>query len=278
MTALQQLTEASTSKLAQAGAYKVHYNEAGTGPAVIMLHGGGPGASGWSNFQRNIGPFAERHRTLLVDMLNFGKSDSVAFTEPAATVRARALRDLLDTLGVDRASFVGNSMGGSTAMTFAIDYPERTERLALMGAAGTLPLLISPMPTEGHKRLGEAARNPSMETMRALADTMLFDSSIVSDELLRGRVEAALNPAHRAANQRSANVPREIAGEVGRITARTLIIWGREDRVNPLEIGLRLLRDIPDSRLLVFKNCGHWAQFEHADEFNRVVLEFLAAP
>jgi pimeloyl-ACP methyl ester carboxylesterase len=63
-----------------------------------------------------------------------------------------------------------------------------------------------------------------------------------------------------------------------RIQARTLIVWGREDRVNPLEIGWRLLRDIPDARLLVFKNCGHWAQFEHADEFNRVVLEFLAAP
>ncbi|HLQ35655.1 MAG TPA: alpha/beta fold hydrolase [Chloroflexota bacterium] len=244
-----------------------------------MLHGGGPGASGWSNYNRNVEAFAQRHRTLLVDMLTFGKSESVTFAdEPAHTVRARALRDLMDTLGIGRASFVGNSMGGTVAMAFAVDYPERTDKLVLMGASGLLPTLIAPQPTEGHRRLQEAFANPTVETMQALVNAMLFDPSIVGSELLEARVQAARNPAHREATAKSRGAPqRDQRDEFRRIKAKTLIIWGREDRVNPLEIGLLLLRDLPDSRLLVFKNCGHWAQVEHAGEFNRVALGFLAS-
>jgi pimeloyl-ACP methyl ester carboxylesterase len=242
------LTEENTGKDVQAGRYRVHYHEAGHGPAVIMLHGAGPGASAWANFSGNFGPFAERHRTLLVDMLGYGGSESeVSDSEPATTVRARAVRDLMDALGIERASFVGNSMGGTVAMAFAVDYPERTEQLVLMGAGGLTRTVVAPQPTEGHRRLAEAAANPSMETMQALVNAMLFDPSLVSREF-------AL------------------------IQARTLIVWGREDRVNPLEIGLQLLRDIPGSRLHVFRSCGHWAQIEHQEEFNRIALDFLAAP
>lgn len=269
----------ATSKFAQAGPYRVHYHEAGSGPVTIMLHGGGPGASGYSNFSGNFAAFAAGHRTLLVDMLNFGDSDSVVFdTEYATTVRARALRDLMDALGIARASFVGNSLGASVALAFAHDFPERTERLVLMGTGGAWKTLVAPQPSEGHKRLAEAAANPSVETMQALVNVMLFDPTIVTRDLLEGRVAAAKHPGHRAAAARSTLISRDQRDELARITAKTLIVWGREDRVNPLEIGLVLLRDIPDARLLVFKNCGHWAQVEHRDEFNRVALAFLDEP
>src|ERR1051325_8799505 len=99
MTPTAELTEESTSKYAQAGSIKLHYNEAGSGTVVVMLHGGGPGASGWSNFQRNIGPLSGSHRVLLVDQPGFGKSDYVPLTEPLPTITARAVRALLDTLG-----------------------------------------------------------------------------------------------------------------------------------------------------------------------------------
>jgi pimeloyl-ACP methyl ester carboxylesterase len=273
------LTQENTGKELQAGPYRVHYHEAGHGPAVIMLHGAGPGASAWVNFSGNFGPFAERHRTLLVDMLGYGGSESVAFdSEPATTVRARAVRDLMDALGIERASFVGNSMGGTIAMAFAVDYPERTERLVLMGAGGMTRTVVAPQPTEGHRRLAEAAADPSMETMQAVVNAMLFDPSLVSREMLEARVRAARNQAHRDAAARSTAPWRDQTGEFARIRARTLIIWGREDRVNPLEIGLQLLRDIPDSRLHIFRDCGHWAQIEHQEEFNRIALDFLAAP
>lgn len=276
---LTALTEESTAKDIQAGPYRVRYHEAGEGPAVIMLHGGGPGASAWSNFQANFAPFAARHRTLLVDMLGFGGSQSVVFdSEPSTTVRARALRDLMDALSIDRADFVGNSMGGSVSMAFAVDYPERANRLVLMGAAGMTRTLLAPQPTEGHRRIAEAVRNPSLETIQALADAMLFDPSLMSRDALEARVHAANNPAHRDAAARSTAPWRDQHDEFARIRARTLIVWGRDDRVNPLEIGLQLMREIPDSRLHVFRNCGHWAQLEHAEEFNRLALDFLSAP
>jgi pimeloyl-ACP methyl ester carboxylesterase len=214
-----------------------------------------------------------------VDMLGYGGSQSVVFdSEPATTVRARAVRDLMDALDIERASFVGNSMGGTVAMAFAVDYPERTERLVLMGAGGMTRTVIAPQPTEGHRALARAGANPSLETMQALVNVMLYDPSLASREMLEARVQAARNQAHRDAAARSTAPWRDQTDEFPRIQARTLIVWGREDRVNPLEIGMLMLRDIPDSRLHVFRDCGHWAQIEHQDEFNRIATEFLAAP
>ncbi len=95
-----------------------------------MLHGAGPGASAWSNFSGNFEAFATSHRTLLVDMPGFGQSEPITeVSEAATTIRRRMLRDLMDALGIERASYVGNAMGGSVSMAFAVDYPERTERL-----------------------------------------------------------------------------------------------------------------------------------------------------
>lgn len=276
---LSELTEENTVKEIQAGPYRVSYHDAGEGPVVIMLHGGGPGASGWANFNANFASFAAKHRTVLVDMLSFGRSESVVFdAEPATTVRARAVRDLMDALGIERASFLGNSMGGSVAMAFAVDYPDRVDRLVLMGASGMTRTVLFTQPTEGHRRLREASAAPTLETMQALADVMLFDPSVLSQDVLKSRVEAANDPARRDAAARSTAPWRDQADEFKRIQARTLIVWGREDRVNPLEIGLLLLREIPDSRLHVFRDCGHWAQLEHPEEFNRIALDFLAAP
>lgn len=271
------VSEKGSSKFAQAGPYKVHYHDSGQGSAVIMLHGGGPGASGWSNFHKNVDAFSVEHRVLLVDMLNFGKSEAVIFDdEPSTTVRARAIRDLMDTLGIQRASLVGNSLGGTVALAFAVDFPERVDKLVLMGPAGLSRTVMAPQPTEGHKLLRAAAINPSLETMQALVNVMLYDPSVVSRETIESRVAAAKDREQREAAEKSTAPQRDQRDEYPKVSAKTLIIWGREDRVNPLEIGMRLLRDIPDCRLLVFKNCGHWAQIEHSEEFNDVSLNFLA--
>lgn len=262
----------------QAGDFKIHYHEAGSGKPVIMLHGGGPGATGWSNFAGNLPAFSKSYRTFLVDMLGFGQSESVVFDkESGITVRARALRDFLDVHGIERASFVGNSMGGSVALAFAVDYPERLDKLVLIGAAGMTKTLTVPQPTEGHRRLREAMENPTVETMQALVNAMLYDPSIVSKEMIEERVVSARNEGHRSAAARSTAKLRDQAPEFSAVKAKTLIVWGREDRVNPLEIGWLLLREIRDSRMYIFKHCGHWAQIEHQEEFNRIALDFLGA-
>ena len=276
--AMTNVDPAATGKIVKAGDYDVHYHEAGEGPPVIMLHGGGPGATGWSNFAGNLPAFAKSHRTLLVDMLGFGKSASAVYDKEAATtVRARALRDLMDVLGIERTSFVGNSMGGTVASAFAVDYPDRVDKLVLIGASGMSRTLLAPQPTEGHRRITEAVNDPTVETMQALINVMLYDPSIVSKEMIEDRVDAARNAGHRDAAARSTAPWRDQSQEFARIKAKTLITWGREDRVNPLEIGLFLFREIPESRMYIFKYCGHWAQIEHRDEFNRVALDFLGS-
>jgi pimeloyl-ACP methyl ester carboxylesterase len=276
MAATAALTEESTSKYAQVDDFRLHYNEAGTGPAVVMLHGGGPGASGWSNFQRNIGPFAEHCRTLLVDMPGFGKSDSVVVTEPRSQLTARAVCRLMDSLGIERASFVGNSMGGAASLNFAIDFPDRIDKLVVMGSAGAGQSIFVPQPTEGIKVLNAVFDNPTAEGMRRLIQLMVYDASFLTEELVQQRLQAALNPGHREARKKSANVQRDFSRDLGNIKARTLIVWGKDDRVVPLDTGLRLLGAIPGAQMHIFAHCGHWAQFEHADDFNRLVTDFLS--
>lgn len=270
------VTEAGTSKYVQAGQIRIHYNEAGTGPVALMLHGGGPGASGWSNFQRNIGPLSESYRVILVDLPGFGKSDSVVINEPRSQFNARILSELLDALQIEKASLIGNSMGGATALNFATDYPDRIDKLVVMGSAGAGQSLFVPTPTEGIKVLNQVFDNPTAEGMRRLIQLMVYDASFLTEELLQQRLQAALNPQHLEARKKSATVQRDLSRDLSKVKTRTLIIWGRDDRVVPLDGSLRLLWGIPDVELHIFGRCGHWAQFEHAEEFNRLVIDFLS--
>src|SRR5688500_6700347 len=101
----------------------LHFEEHGSGVPVVFLHGGGPGASGVSNFGPNIPVFAQRFRVLVVDQPGFGKSLSSKVEGQYFTCAADALLALLDDLGIDKAHLVGNSLGGGTAMRFALRHP-----------------------------------------------------------------------------------------------------------------------------------------------------------
>jgi pimeloyl-ACP methyl ester carboxylesterase len=144
-----------------------------------------------------------------------------------------------------------------------------------MGAPAGGQSWFVPMPTEGIKVLNEVFDNPTVEGMRRLIQLMVFDSSFMTDELLQERLSTAQNPAHIAARQKSSTAVRDLTRELAGVKAPTLIIHGRDDRVVPLDLSVRLLNGIPDARLHVFGKCGHWAQFEQAAAFNRLVLDFL---
>ena len=165
-------------------------------PPVVMLHGGGPGASGMSNFKNNLPAFAEHFRTLVVDQPGYGKSDKPEVQGNYFTFAAAALKDLLDELGIDQAHLVGNSLGGGTAVRFALENPERAGRLVLMGPGGLSLNVFAPDPTEGVKRLAEfgAPPGPSREKMAAFLRTLVFDQRLVTDELIDERFAAASDP------------------------------------------------------------------------------------
>ena len=260
-----------------AGGVRLHVGEMGAGPAVLLLHGGGPGANGWSNFSANAPALAEHVRVIIPDLPGFGRSDPFVFTEPRPIGTARVLVALLDALSIQRAHIVGNSAGGSAAIEIAIEWPARIDRLVLIGTGNAGPSIFSPLPTEGDKYLGPAMRDPTPERMRQLLEIMVYDASLVTDELVASRVASASDPAQRDARRKSVRKAGEPRAELERISAPTLLVWGRDDRFNPYDIGIAALGAIADARLHIFNRCGHWAQIEHADEFNRLVLAHLGA-
>jgi pimeloyl-ACP methyl ester carboxylesterase len=276
----QALTAENTSKFVQAGDVRLHYNEAGTGPPVVFVHGGGPGASGWSNFNTNIGPFSEHFRVLLVDMPGWGESDAVVPNESRFTLNARSFRDMLDALDIEKAHFVGNSFGGGSSAKFAIDYPERIGKLVLMGAAGSGPNLLSPFPMEGIKRLGEVWENPTKESFHEMIKAFVYDSSFVTEQLLEERVNSLLSHPELLEARRKTppqfNRVVPITQELPDIKAETLVLWGRDDRFEALEKAFIFQGLIPDCDVHVFDKCGHWVQYEQSEKFNRIVIDFLS--
>ena len=279
----------ATSHHAKAGAFSLHFHEAGDRAAgrlpVVLLHGGGPGASAWSNFGANLGVLAQTFRTLAVDQPGFGLSDKPEVQGNYFRFSADALAALLDTLQIEKVHLVGNSLGGGTAVRFALTYPDRVGRLALMGPGGLSLNLFAPDPTEGIKRLYEfsAPPGPSREKLEAFVRTMVHDQSLVTDELIEERFRVASDPESLAAMaSMGASFMQPDTFEDGmlwreayRLRHRVLLVWGREDRVNPLDGAFAALKLIPKAQLHVFPRCGHWAQLECFDEFNRLVTDFL---
>jgi 2-hydroxy-6-oxonona-2,4-dienedioate hydrolase len=276
-----ELTAESTSRFVQTATHRIHYNEAGSGHPVIMLHGSGPGSTGWSNFRTNIATLAEDFHVYAVDMPGWGDSDTQ--TAETGYDHVAALIAFMDALDIDKAALVGNSMGGITSISTAILHPERVSHLISMGApvpgqntwaAGGL--------SEGLKVLFRTYQDPTIENMRQVTEVMAFDASSTSGDLAALRLEAALAHPEHLDSWNNAPGGNPLSAEyftygprLAEITAPTLAIHGRDDRVVSYEQSLRLVAAVGNSRLLLLNRCGHWAQIEHAVEFNRVVRDFI---
>jgi len=285
------LDRESCRRSAKAGDLTLNYYEAGTGSEevggglpLVMLHGGGPGASAWSNFGPALPGFAASFRTLLVDQPGFGQSDKPPVVGNYFRFAADAVIALLDELGIERFHLLGNSLGGGTATRLALSHPDRVGRLVLMGPGGLSLNLFHADPTQGVQRLMDFSANPSREALRAFVSTMVVDQSLVTDELIEERYADATAPGAQEAmasmgwsfyNPETAE-DGMLWRDVHRLRQRVLLTWGREDRVNPLDGALVALKQIPKASLHVFPNCGHWAQIEAAEEFCEVATAFLA--
>jgi len=288
----------SLGHTADIGGLPVRYYDSGTAAAggtagtgrgdadtVVLLHGGGPGASSWSNFGRNLPVFAKRFRAVMMDLPGYGGTAARPATGHFFTVAANTLAGLLDELGITKTHIVGNSLGGGTALRFALDYPDRVGRLVLMGPGGLTLNVLAPDPTEGVRRLMEfgAPPGPSREKMAAFLKIMVHDQRLVTEELIDERFAVASRPealAGMAAMGSSFFGEHAEDGmlwrEAHRVKHEVLLIWGREDRVNPLDGALIALKQLRRAQLHVFGGCGHWAQLEKFDEFNDLSLRFLA--
>jgi len=258
--------------------------EAGAGAPVVLLHGGGPGASGVSNYSRNIDALAEHFRVLVPDMPGYGRSAKGVDRGDPFRYLADHIRGMLDELGIQRAHLVGNSYGGSCALRLALDTPHRVDKLVLMGPGGVGT--TRGLPTPGLKSLlgYYCGDGPSLDKLRTFIRTYLvFDGDTVPEALIESRYAASIDP------DVVANPPLQRPAGLGTLwrmdftrdrrlstlETPTLVIWGRDDKVNKPSGAAMLAERMPNADVLITANTGHWVQWERADFFNAVTTAFL---
>lgn len=274
------LTEANTSKFVQLPSRRVHYNEAGAGEPLIFCVGNGPGTSAWVVYHKVFAALAAHFRCLLLDPPGYGKSDPVVLKgESRSTMYARTIHEFMDALGIEKATIVDMSFGAQTGQVFAIDYPDRVNKLVLHACGVRMPPLFYNAPTDAVTALGKAFASPSLETMRAMMHSFLYNGSAYSDDelMLEARLESWLaRPELEQARRQSDNIQRNVNEDLPKIKVPCLLIFGRDDRVlGGPEGALVLLNYLRDARLVILNKCGHWIPFERPDEFGRLVIDFV---
>lgn len=259
------------------GELSVNYHDRGDGPPLLLIHGSGPGVSAWANWRAVLPRLAETHRIIAPDMLGFGYTDGpeVKFD---IHIWLEQLTGLLDALGIERVSVIGNSFGGSLALHLAQEHPERVERLVLMGPAAT-PFVL----TEGLDAVW--GYEVSLDAMsHLLREVFVYDGASIADDLVRMRFEASARPTVQERYSALFPAPRQrwvdalglTSQELGRLEQPVLIVHGRDDRVIPLEASERAAAALPHGELQVIDQCGHWVQIEHTEQFCNLVEEFFS--
>lgn len=278
---------ARSEQTIQVGRRQIFVTEAGQGAPVVLLHGGGAGATGASNYSRNIDALARHFRVIVPDMPGYGQSTKdIDHEDPFGDLSA-AIRGLLDELGIEKAHLVGNSYGGAAALRLALDRPDKVDRMILMGPGGVGT--TRGLPTKGLQQLlsyygGDGPTRAKLETF--IRDYLVHDGAAVPDELIELRYQASIQP------EVVANPPlRRPSGptalrtllrmdftrdrRLAKVQTPTLVIWGADDKVNRPSGGAILARTMPSCDLYLAARTGHWVQWERPDLFNSLAIAFL---
>lgn len=274
-----------TSDVALSDGYSTRVCETGEPgqPAVLLLHGSGPGVSGRSNWADVIARLGDRFHCIAPDIVGFGDS---THPDPApvgfkanAELRIPKLLELLDVLGVQQVSLVGNSMGGMYSLRMTQLAPERIERLVLMGSGGMPGLTPTPELIKLVTFYDDPTRAAMAELFRAFVhDVDAFGADI--DAIAEQRLQVALRPEVKRSHLGTFDPRGEMLSfspeELAAVTQPTLVIQGREDRIVPVAASYYLHEHIPASDLYIMARCGHWSQFEQAARFGKIIGDFLS--
>ncbi|HEY94418.1 MAG TPA: alpha/beta fold hydrolase [Dehalococcoidia bacterium] len=253
------------------------------GSTVILVHGLGGSVESW---MYNIGNLAQHHRVFAIDLPGFGLSDKT-LNLLTISYGARFIKDFMDTQDIDTASLIGNSLGGGITLQFAIQFPDRTEKIVLVNSVGlgrelALILRLSTLPL-----IGEYLTRPYRKgTVRLLLKRCVYDPEVLTDEIIEYTYQHAIRPgAHKCFlstlrwvsnvnGQRTKNV-NSILNNLASLSSPTLILWGKQDRMIPVSHAYVAEKSIPNAELHILDPCGHSPQIERPEEFKDLVLNFL---
>jgi pimeloyl-ACP methyl ester carboxylesterase len=262
---------AKRDKLVTVYGAKIHYVEAGSGAPLILIHGLADDVAVWNSV---ISPLGAKFRVIAFDQIGFGHSD-----KPLLNYRVSTFVDFLDgfmsELKIDRASLVGNSLGGWIAAAFALAHPERVDRLVLCDAAGYRALAQAMEP-----RTLDALKLASRDDIRYLGPLTFhnkqFYEGAVVDDAFRQRVIAGDSYTVSRVLDSLIRGDDALDNRLHAINRPTLILWGRDDKLIPLSFGERFHQEIAGSQLRIIDNCGHMPQVECPNEFATTALQFLS--
>jgi 2-hydroxy-6-oxonona-2,4-dienedioate hydrolase len=251
--------------------------EAGA-PVLILLHGVGGHAEAYT---RNLGAHAPHFHTYAIDMLAHGFTGGPVQPTYEIDDYVEHLRAFMDAIGAKTACISGESLGGWVAMAFALKYPERLDKLVLNTAGGftAIPEVMARL-----KTITQAAvRNPSWDTVRARLEFLMADPKSVTDDLIATRLAIYAQPHFIEAMDRilclqEMDIRRRnmiTIEQLGQIKTSTFVIWTTHDPTAPASVGEEIASHIPGAGFVVMQDCGHWPQFEDAETFNRLHLNFL---
>ncbi len=253
--------------------HKVRYAESGESPKhVLLIHGLGGSAESWKN---NIDVLGRYFHVFAPDMIGFGHSDKpkMRYTVKAFT---NFLNDFLHAIGIEKTNVVGSSMGGQIAAEFAIAYPNKVEKLVLISPAG-----IPPKSFKGTKELKTYVRMfdaKDLEGVRKAVTSVDSDRSAITDEYVKSVYQYTMmdgaKQAFISSLKESASAPR-LVNRLNAIRAKTLVIWGKEDRLIPVKYCEPFITKMENCKLLLIEKCGHRPHAEKPDLFNKVVIDFL---
>ncbi|MGH7767947.1 MAG: alpha/beta fold hydrolase [Candidatus Binatia bacterium] len=260
------------------GGLKTFFVKAGRGPAVLLVHGGSPGASALVNWKFNIEPLAAAGFTVYAyDQPGYGYTDNPK--DHSMEYRVAHARAFVKAAGRDRFYVIGNSQGSYVAARLALEH-EGVAAFVTTTSGSLAPKGSAESQTLGKKH-GEELREytPSMENMRKLTFGTVFNRNLVTEEAVRERYEMSTGKNFAAQRMREASPPaKPILEDLRRLKMKSLILWGNNDRGVSVERGILLFQLIPGAEFHLFDDCAHWVQWDQAARFNRIVIDFLKTP
>jgi pimeloyl-ACP methyl ester carboxylesterase len=255
----------------------IHYVDRGQGPPLVLIHGLGGSIC---NFRYNIPVLSQHLRVVAPDLKGFGYSERPGAGDYSLTAQARLVGELMDRLGIPRAAVLGHSMGGAIALRLATIWPEKVDRLILVGSAPPdrmVPRFAASPPLPSLLRLGTALVLHQPRLREIVLRQGFFDPAFLSPEMVEEfRHIACIRGSTNAIASVLRDVAREEPIDLSRVSQPVLLLWGRHDRWTSLRLARWLADQIPDARLKVIERARHMVLEEQAEEANEAILAFLS--